>query len=177
MREEDKLILKKISLERFKEYNMYNQNLYAITLFPYSNLHTKTKCISLILNFSFLDINFNKKKVLPFFLAMELITNKKCIATLSSKNILACKLRKGMLVGCKITLRKKNLEDFIDTLILTLPRMDKFVEVRMKKKRKNITNFFSFSLTELFLFHTVEMGLGINTEVRELDLNFILNSI
>lgn len=81
-----------------------------------------------------------------------------------------------MLVGCKITLRKKSLEDFIDTLILTLPRMDKFVEVKMKKVRKNITNFFSFRLTELFLFHTVEMGLGINTEVRQLDLNFIFNS-
>ena len=89
MREEEKLVLKKISLERFKEYNIYNQNLYAITLFPYANVHKKLKSISLILNFSFFDINFNKKKVLPFFLAMELITNKKCIATLSSKNILA----------------------------------------------------------------------------------------
>lgn len=89
MREEEKLVLKKISLERFKEYGMYNQNLHAVTLFPYANVHQKLKCMSLILNFSFLDIKFNKKKVLPFFLAMELITNKKCIATLSSKNILA----------------------------------------------------------------------------------------
>ena len=89
MKEENKIILKKMSLERFKEYSVYNQDLYAITLFPYANVHKKVKCTNIILNFSFKDINFKKKKVLPFFLAMELITNKKCIATLSSKNVLS----------------------------------------------------------------------------------------
>jgi hypothetical protein len=89
MKEENKIILKKISLERFKEYNIYNQDLYAITFFPYANMHKKIKCTSIILNFSFKDVGFKKKKVLPFFLAMELITAKKCIATLSSKNVLA----------------------------------------------------------------------------------------
>ena len=84
-----------------------------------------------------------------------------------------------MLVGCKITLRKKYIEDFIDTLLLTLPRMDKFLELKLKKyngKKNTINNFFSFKLTELFLFHVIEITLGINTEVRQLDLNFIFNS-
>ena len=83
-----------------------------------------------------------------------------------------------MLVGCKITLRKKYIEDFIDSLILTLPRMDKFLELQLKKikNKQDITNFFSFKLTELFLFHVVEIGLGINTEVKKLDINFIFNS-
>ena len=30
-----------------------------------------------------------------------------------------------MLVGCKVTLRRKNLEEFFDTLILAMPRMEK----------------------------------------------------
>lgn len=31
-----------------------------------------------------------------------------------------------MLVGCKVTLRQEGLYSFIDTLLLTLPRMEKF---------------------------------------------------
>ncbi len=74
---------------RFKEHKCANEKLNAITLFPYINLHSQTKYFRTILNFSFKDLDFNKKKVLPFFLAMELLTNQKCVATLSSKNVLA----------------------------------------------------------------------------------------
>ena len=34
------------------------------------------------------NIDFNKKRALPFFFALELLTKQKCVATLSSKNIL-----------------------------------------------------------------------------------------
>ncbi len=112
-----------LSLLRFKENKQFNQKLHAVTLFPYNNIHVEGKFYKIILNFTFKDLDFNKKKVLPFFLAMELLTNQKCIATLSSKNILIWKLRKGMLVGCKVTLRKDNLEDFFDSLLLASPRM------------------------------------------------------
>ncbi len=81
-------IKKQVNLLRFKEHKSYNQKLHAITLFPYSNIHKEGKFYKLILNFTFKDLEFNKKKVLPFFLAIELLTNQKCIATLSSKNIL-----------------------------------------------------------------------------------------
>ncbi len=73
---------------RFKENKSYNEKLNAITLFPYVNIHKQAKYYRTVLNFSFRDLDFNKKRVLPFFLAMELLTNQKCIATLSSKNIL-----------------------------------------------------------------------------------------
>ena len=76
-------------LNRFKENSIYNENLNAITIFPYSNVYKKVKFYKIILNFSFKSINFKKKKVLPFFLAMELLVNQKCIVTLSSKNVLA----------------------------------------------------------------------------------------
>ncbi len=78
-----------LSLLRFKEHKWHNQKLQAITLFPYNNIHKEGKFYKTILNFTFKDLDFNKKKVLPFFLAMELLTNQKCVATLSSKNILA----------------------------------------------------------------------------------------
>jgi hypothetical protein len=73
---------------RFKENKKYNEHLNAITLFPYNNIYQQGTFYRTILNFSFKDLDFNKKRVLPFFLAMELLTNQKCVATLSSKNIL-----------------------------------------------------------------------------------------
>lgn len=89
MTTEQNLLLKYSSLKRFNENFTYNQKLHEITLFPYNNIHNKGNIFRLILNFSFREIDFNKKKALPFFLAMELLTNQKCVATLSSKNILA----------------------------------------------------------------------------------------
>lgn len=164
-------------LNRFKEYNNYNINLYSITIFPYNNINIKPKVKKAILNFSFKEINFNKKKVLPFFFAAELLTNQKCIATLSSKNNLLWKLRKGMLVGCKLTLRKNNLNDFLETLSFALPRMEKFKPILkdvLKNKKKE--NSFSLTFKELLFFYQIEFGLGINSEVNKFDVNFIFSN-
>lgn len=76
------------AINRFGEDAKYNQALYAVTLFPYNTSLSKGRLYRLVLNFSFRDIHFNKKQALPFFLAMELLTGQKCVATLSSKNIL-----------------------------------------------------------------------------------------
>lgn len=176
MREEQKYLNETPTLLRLKEDHFYNQKLQAISIFPYHNVHSHGAITKLILNFSFKEIDFNKKKALAFFLAMELLANQKCIATLSSKNILAWKLRKGMLVGCKITLRKKNLCDFLDNLNLALPRMEKFNPIKIQKTEKKITNSLMLPLTEVVLFYPIELGLGINTEVKKIEINFIFNT-
>jgi len=85
----NKNINKQIQLNRFKEYYIYSQALQLVTIFPYINIMNKGNFYSAILNFSFKDINFSKKRVLPFFLALELLTNQKCVATLSTKDVFA----------------------------------------------------------------------------------------
>ena len=89
MQTENSFLVKYSSLKRVKENFQYNYKLNATTAFPYNNIFHQNELFRLILNFSFREVDFNKKKALPFFLAMELLTNQKCIATLSSKNILA----------------------------------------------------------------------------------------
>jgi hypothetical protein len=88
MQEQVLNIQKFSNLNRFGEDNRYNQKLYAVNLFPYETIEAQSRVYSAVLNFSFRDVNFNKKRALPFFFAMELLTKQKCIATLSSKNIL-----------------------------------------------------------------------------------------
>lgn len=164
------------NLLRFKENTKYTQPLHGVTIFPYENIHTTTNLTKIILNLSLKEVDFNKKKALPFFLAMELLTNQKCVATLSSKNVLAWKLRKGVLVGCKVTLRKTNIYEFIDNLNLTLPRMEKFKGLEFQTFTKKPTNSFSLTLTELILFYPIELGLGINTEVKKIEINFLFKN-
>lgn len=77
-------------------------------------------------------------------------------------------------------MRKKNLALFLDNLAIALPRMENFqpfanISLKQKTQTKKGTKYFdklSFPLTELVMFHTIELGLGINTEVRKADLQF-----
>lgn len=169
--------LNKFSLVRFKEHSLYNQTLHAVTLFPYVNVMQQGKLNNVTLNLSFKEIDFDKKKVLPFFLALELMTGQKCVATLSSKNLISWKLRKGMLVGCKVTLRNNIMEDFFDTLLLVLPRMNLFKGISEKElhKKKNV-NFFSIVLKELFFFFTFESILGTTSNVQEININIMFST-
>jgi len=177
MQDQIKILKTYSNLNRFGEDEMYNQKLYAVNLFPYNTLLAQSRINRAVLNFSFRDVDFNKKRALPFFFALELLTKQKCVATLSSKNILSWKLRKGMLVGCKVTLRKKNLNDFFDSLALALPRMEKYRSISTKMVRNNNSPTLTISLIEMVFFFQLELGLGINSDVKKMDVHFLFNTL
>ena len=80
-----------------------------------------------------------------------------------------------MLVGCKVTLRNKNLEDFFDSLVLVMPRMEKFKPVLDQILKQKASPIISLLITELILFYPFELGLGVNTEVKSVELHFLFN--
>ena len=69
------------------EQNRYTFSLYQTTLFPHEHTHRFSSLESMTLSFRFRSIEFNKKRSLLFFLTLELLSNKKAIASLSSRNI------------------------------------------------------------------------------------------
>ena len=81
-----------------------------------------------------------------------------------------------MLVGCKVTLRNQNLSEFFDSLSLALPRMEKLHPIDMHILKNNMTMSVALKLSELVLFYPVELGLGINSEVRKIEINFLFNT-
>ena len=93
-----------------------------------------------------------------------------------------------MLVGCKVTLRKDQLNDFFDSLLLASPRMERLSIINMsnklkpyetfksKKLKQKNSNFFLLNLSELLFFYPIELGLGINNEVRKIEITFIFNT-
>ena len=178
----------------FTEHKKYNQTLHQLTLFPKVNVHTFPIMANIVVSFRFRPIGFSKKRSLAFFLAIELLTHRKCVASLSSRNIQAWKIRKGMLVGCKVTLRKEGCDDFINTLAFTFPRIEKVSpaiemisgfrnnyrnqsKVQLSKQFHPKTNSsFTLTLGELILFYPIELGLGLHPDVRQVIINFMFNS-
>jgi hypothetical protein len=109
-----------------KEHFVSTRKLQQISLFPRPNFHINAEVESLTLFIQFRSINFEKKRALAFFLAVELLTSQKSVAVLSSRPVISIKIRKGILVGCRVTLRKDNFFDFIDLLGRTIPRRESF---------------------------------------------------
>ena len=62
---------------------------------------------------------------------LTMITGQKAIATMSKKDVASFKLRKGMPIGAKVTLRGERMYEFLDRLITSaLPRVRDFQGVR-----------------------------------------------
>ena len=82
-----------------------------INKFHYINLKKLPKLKKVILNFSCktTDINILVKHLL----VIELITNQKGVLTLSKHPILSLQIKKGEPTGCKLTLRKTNMLNFL----------------------------------------------------------------
>ncbi len=68
------------------------------------------------------------KKVMDFAVGdMQKIAGQKPIVTMSKKSIAGFKIREGYPVGCKVTLRKERMYDFLDRLIsVAIPRIRDF---------------------------------------------------
>lgn len=96
------------------------------------------------------------KKVLTHALSdMEKITGQKPVQTLSRKSIAGFKIREGWPIGCKVTLRREKMYEFLDRLIsIALPRVRDFRGITAKSfdGRGN----FSLGLKEQIVFPEIE---------------------
>ena len=69
----------------------------------------------------------DKKKVQAAIADLELIAGQKVLPTVAKKSIAGFKLRDGMVIGAKVTLRRDRMYEFIDRLVnIALPRVRDF---------------------------------------------------
>ena len=80
-----------------------------------------------------------QKKFINYILeSFSAIAGQKAVPTQARKAISGFKIRKGMLIGAKVTLRKKKMIDFLERLInITLPRTRDFQGIDPKSVDKN----------------------------------------
>ena len=95
--------------------------------FGYKNVMEVPKIEKITLNMGVGEASQDKKKVQTAASEMELIAGQKPVITKAKKSIAQFKLREGMPIGCKVTLRRERMYEFLDRLItIAMPRIRDF---------------------------------------------------
>ena len=95
--------------------------------FGYKNRMQVPRLDKIVINMGVGDATQDKKKVDQAVSEMELIAGQKPVVTKAKKSIAQFKLREGMPIGCKVTLRKERMYEFLDRFItIALPRVRDF---------------------------------------------------
>ena len=95
--------------------------------FEYSNIMQVPKVEKIVINMGVGEAKENAKALESAVRDMEIITGQKAVTTRAKKSVANFKVREGMQIGCKTTLRGEKMYNFLDRLInLALPRVRDF---------------------------------------------------
>ena len=98
-----------------------------IKKFGYKNIMEVPKLDKIVVNMGVGEAKENAKLLEAAIKDMEAITGQKAVATKAKNSIANFKIREGMAIGCKTTLRGDKMYEFMDRLInLALPRVRDF---------------------------------------------------
>ena len=110
-------------LEKYK-----NEVVSAMTeKFSYKNVMQVPKLEKVVINMAVGDAVGNSKALESALSDLTTIAGQKPVVTRAKKSLAAWKLRKGMAIGCKVTLRGQRMYEFLDKFMnVALPRVRDF---------------------------------------------------
>jgi large subunit ribosomal protein L5 len=114
-------------LSRYKD--LYKDQIVdgMIKKFGYKNVMEVPKLDKIVLNMGVGEAKDNAKLLEAAVRDMEIITGQKAVVTKAKNSVANFKIREGMPIGCKVTLRGEKMYDFLDRLVnLALPRVRDF---------------------------------------------------
>lgn len=115
----------------------------------------------------------DKKLIDTAVTEMTMIAGQKAVPTYSRKDISNFKLRKGMPIGVRVTLRGDKMYEFLDRLItVALPRTRDFRGVRAKGFDKN--GNFTMGVKEQIIFPEIDID-KVN-EINGMDITFVTSA-
>lgn len=123
--------------------------------FSYKNIMEVPKVKKIVLNVGLGEAIQNIKLLDAAQKELSLITGQKAVVTKAKKSIAAFKLRQGVPIGCKVTLRSDRMYEFLDRFIsVTLPRIRDFRGISGKSfdGRGN----YSLGFKEQFIFPEID---------------------
>lgn len=95
--------------------------------FGYKNIMEVPKLNKIVINMGVGEAKDNSKTLDSAVKDLEIIAGQKAVITRAKKSVANFKLREGMAIGCKVTLRGSKMYEFADRLInLALPRVRDF---------------------------------------------------
>ena len=137
--------------------------------FSYTTVMQVPKLVKITLNEGVGDATQDKKIVEEAAEELSLITGQKAIITTSTKDVSNFKLRKGMPIGTKVTLRDVKMYEFLEKLIrVTLPRIRDFNGVAEKLDGQCT---YTPGLKEQIIFP--EIDIDKNPRIHGLEITFV----
>lgn len=123
--------------------------------FSYKNIMEVPKLEKIVINIGVGEAALDKKKIEIPYQELVAIAGQKPVICLSKKAIAGFKLRENMPIGCKVTLRKSRMYEFLDRFVnIALPRVRDFRGVSHKGFDGN--GNYSLGLKEQIIFPEVD---------------------
>ena len=123
--------------------------------FGYKNIMEVPKIEKIVVNMGVGEAKDNAKLLESAVKDMEMITGQKAVTTKAKNSVANFKIREGMAIGCKTTLRGEKMYEFLDRLVnLALPRVRDFrgVNPNAFDGRGN----YALGIKEQFIFPEIE---------------------
>jgi large subunit ribosomal protein L5 len=150
----------------------YNQDVVKAMMekFGYKNIMQVPKLEKVVINMGVGEAIQNSKAIDAAVNDLMTITGQRPVVTKAKKSIAAFKLRQGMTIGCKVTLRGDRMYEFVDRLFnIALPRVRDFRGVSPKSfdGRGN----YSLGIREQLIFPEIDYDKI--DKVRGMDIIFV----
>jgi large subunit ribosomal protein L5 len=138
--------------------------------FGYTNPMQVPRLEKIVINMGVGDATTDQKKLDAAVSELTAIAGQRPVKTLAKKAIAGFKIRKGLPIGCKVTLRKARMYEFIDRLItIALPRVRDFRGITGKGFDGH--GNFAMGLKEQIIFP--EINYDRVESVRGMDIQFV----
>ncbi|MEK9684663.1 MAG: 50S ribosomal protein L5 [Rhodospirillaceae bacterium] len=153
----------------------YNESLRGNlqTEFGYSNPMQIPKLLKIVINMGIGEAVSDSKKVDAAQRELALIAGQKPIVIKAKKSVATFKLREGMPIGCKVTLRRNRMYEFLDRLVnIALPQVRDFRGLPSKSfdGRGN----YAMGLQEQIVFPEIDYDQI--DEIRGMDIVFVTSA-
>ena len=150
---------------------VYNEEIVPALMkqFSYTTVMQVPKLVKITINEGVGDATQDKKLAEEAAEELSLIVGQKAVITNSTKDISNFKLRKGMPVGVKVTLRSTKMYEFLERLIrVSLPRIRDFNGISEKLDgRGNYT----LGIKEQIIFPEIDMDK--NPKIHGMEITFV----
>jgi len=138
--------------------------------FGYKNVYQVPKLEKIVISRGVGQATQDKKLVDYAVEELTTIAGQKAVPTLSKKDVASFKLRKGMPIGAKVTLRGERMYDFLDRLItVALPRVRDFQGI--KRNGFDGRGNYTLGITEQIIFPEIDFD-KIN-KIAGMDITFV----
>ena len=160
-------------MARLKEYYQSELKIKLKENLGFKNILEVPKITKIVVNIGVGEAAADSKKIDSAVSDLTSITGQKPMITQAKKSIAGFKLRKGVKIGCKVTLRKNRMYEFLDRLIyIALPRVRDFKGLS-KKSFDGMGNY-SIGIKEQIIFPEIDYDKI--DKVRGMDISIVTST-